>query len=296
MNWARGPQIGTRGICVGLNGRIYVRKNTNEGPFSVEIFNPDGTLRESDFLKGLGWADCGIGVDAKGNIYVGANLKPAKQPFPKPFMGKIPAKGWAWWRKGKREVPWHYMYLYPYLFHWGSVFKFPPSGGAIYGNSQAKSRKDRSHPNANLSNAPPEAVSYRSAYLGREVKVAGALWHYQGFGNIPSSQDGPGPDPGCVCWNSRLAVDLYGRVFAANVFRFSVEMLDTNGNQIGRIGRYGNADSAGPKSKVPEPEIAFAWPAYVSVAGGKLYVSDPSNRRVTVVRFDHAAADEVRLP
>jgi len=91
-------------------------------------------------------------------------------------------------------------------------------------------------------------------------------------------------------------VDAYGRVFAPNVFRFCVETLDTNGNHLGRIGRYGNSDNAGPGSRRPEPEIAFAWPAFVSTAGGKVYVSDSTNRRITVVRFDHAAEGECRIP
>ena len=97
-------------------------------------------------------------------------------------------------------------------------------------------------------------------------------------------------DPACVCMGMRLDVDEYGRVFAPNVFRFSVEMLDTNGNQVARIGRFGNADSAGPRSPVPEPEIAFAWPAFVDYADGKLYVSDSVNRRVTVVKLGYQAS------
>jgi hypothetical protein len=85
-------------------------------------------------------------------------------------------------------------------------------------------------------------------------------------------------------------------------------MLDSNGNQIARIGRYGNADSpstgsgsraeprdAGPGNVVPEPEIAFAWPAFVSTAREKVFVSDSVNCRVTVVRLDHAAEATVDL-
>ena len=70
-------------------------------------------------------------------------------------------------------------------------------------------------------------------------------------------------------------------------------MVDPAGNRIARVGAYGNADSAGPKSKVPEPEIAFAWPTECDYAeaDGKLYVSDSVNRRVVVVRFDAAAAE-----
>ena len=61
-------------------------------------------------------------------------------------------------------------------------------------------------------------------------------------------------------------------------------MLDTNGNHIARIGRYGNADDTGP-------EIHFAWPAFVDEAGGKLYVSDSVNRRVMIVRLAYAAEE-----
>ena len=82
-------------------------------------------------------------------------------------------------------------------------------------------------------------------------------------------------------------------MFAPDCFRFSVLQLDSAGNQIARIGRYGNADDVG---KEGGPDIAFAWPAFISVADGTLYVCDPVNRRITVVRFDYAAGAEAKLP
>ena len=261
----------------------------------IDVFGPDGKLKKGGLIDGRGYGDCGVGVDPAGNVYVGANVKPGDKPFPQAFMGKVPAKGWTWWKQ-PREAPWSYTYYNAYLFHWGSVLKFPPAGGAFYGHPWEGEKVEQAPPTFSVAGAPAGAASYRSAYLGREVKVAGALWRYGGFGIIPSSSDGLLPDPGCVCHNARLAVDEYGRVFVPNVFRFSVEMLDTNGNQLSRIGRYGNTDSAGPGSKVPEPEIAFAWPAFVSAAGGKLYVSDSVNRRVVVVRFEPSAAEECELP
>jgi hypothetical protein len=138
-------------------------------------------------------------------------------------------------------------------------------------------------------------VPYKLGYLSRDAWVRGALWRYHGYAPCPTGGLNWG-DPGCTCWNARLAVDGFGRVFVPDVFRFSVEMLDTSGNHVARIGRYGNADSAGPESKIPEPEIAFAWPAFTAVAGGKLYVSDTVNRRVTVVRFDPADQAECPVP
>ena len=72
-----------------------------------------------------------------------------------------------------------------------------------------------------------------------------------------------------------------------NPFRFTVEMLDTAGNRLDRIGSYGNADSEG---------IGFVWPVCPSWARGKLYVLDQQNRRVTAVRFDYAAQATCAVP
>ena len=280
-----GPDMGLQGHCVDLQGNIYVIRSSNYGDpgtygARVDVFGPDGTARTRDLIDGLGYGDCGLAVDPAGNVYVGANVK--KQAYPQAFMSLLPQKPWAWWRRGKRPPPWHYMFMNPYLFYWGSVFKFPPKGGAFYGHPYERKTTKPIPAVFSVKAAPKDAVSYRSAYLGREIKVAGAMWSYQGVGIIPSSSDGPRPDPGCVCLTSRLAVDRYGRVFAPDVFRFSVQMLDTDGRHIARIGRYGNTDDRGP-------DIRFAWPAFVSVAGDKLYVCDSANGRVSIIRFDYAA-------
>ena len=294
-----GPDIGLRGHCVALNGDIYLLRS-NKWPGGVvnrvDVFGPDGAPKKRDLIDGLQAGDCGIGVDAAGNVYVGVNVKPKDQPLAKPFAGNVPADPWDWWRfdrQGPREVPWCYPYQNTYLDHMGSVLKFGPAGGKLYGlATKPKAEKGKPEPPtpalADAGNAPAGAATFWSGSLKKEARVAGALWRYGGVGPIPASDFGWG-DPGCICWNSRLAVDLYGRVFAPNVFRFCVDMLDTNGNRIARIGRYGNSDSAGPGSPVPEPAIAFAWPAYVDAAGGKIFVSDPSNRRITVVRLEWQA-------
>lgn len=301
-----GPNLGIPGIAVGANGDIYVMRTSNYGGVGtyggrVDVFGPDGKPKKDNLIDGLGYADCGLGVDAAGNVYVASNVKPAGQPFPPAFMGKVPANGWTWWEGSEREIPWRYTYYNPYLFNWGSVFKFGPSGGAFYGfNAAAGAPGNKGYgvPAAvdSVTNAPAGASSYRTAYLQHEIREAGAQWRYAGCGIVPASGDGVMPDPGCVCHNSHLAVDPYGRVYVPDVFRFSVELLDTAGNQIARIGRYGNADSAGTGSKVPAPEIAFAWPAHVSVAAGKVFVADGSNSRISVIAFDHATEAACPLP
>ena len=71
-----------------------------------------------------------------------------------------------------------------------------------------------------------------------------------------------------------------------NHFRFTVEMLDTAGNRLDRIGRYGNVDD---QTKGPGSDIPMVWPICPSWARGKLYVLDQVNRRVSVVHFEYAA-------
>jgi hypothetical protein len=263
----------------------------------VDVYGPDGRLKREAVLARVVHGSSGLAVDRAGNLYLGSNLKPAEgSPLPADFAGKAPATGWVWWRRGKREVPWCYPYSNPYLYHWGSVVKFPPDGGEFFGGrSKHELESDKKAGKAPDPEPPPGTPRYRTGYLNLDVWVKGALWRRQGFSPIPPSGLNWG-DPSCTCWTARLAVDDYGRVLAPNVFRFAVEMLDANGNLVVRIGRYGNADSAGPGSRVPEPAIAFAWPAFVAAAGGRLYVSDCANRRVAVVRFDHATTTVCAVP
>jgi hypothetical protein len=56
---------------------------------------------------------------------------------------------------------------------------------------------------------------------------------------------------------------------------------------IARLGRYGNAD---------DPGLSLAWGAYVSAAGGKLFISDMANRRASVVRLAPTVALSAVVP
>jgi hypothetical protein len=294
-----GPNIGMRGIEVAPNGDTYVFRSNNYGlkggrAAVVDCFGADGKHKKR-VVDGLGHGDCGLGVDARGNVYVGVNVRPAASPLPPALKGQVPAKGWRDWRRGKRERPWSLTYYNPYLFHLGSVMKFPPSGGTMWGNRPNGIRNKTPRDIWDPKKAPAGAVTYKSAYLHKTIKVQGAAWRYPECGIVPASDLNWG-DPCCMCMTSDLDADPYGRVYVPNCARFTVDRLDTAGNLIERVGGYGNADSAGPKSRVPKPEIGFVSPANVDVAGDKLYVSDWVNQRITVVRFDWAAEKVCRVP
>lgn len=277
-----GVELGLRGHCLAPNGDLYVIRSSNVGegvgkgiPAVVDVFGPDGAPKKTPLINNMGHGDCGLGVDAAGSVYLGANLRDKAKPYPDWAMGQVPATGWVWW-KAPREGLWNLPYYNPYLYHWGSIFKFGPEGGAFYGNAIPGAQ-----PVLPVAGAPADAMSLWSGYLAKEVKVAGAKWRYAGFGPVPTSDVNWG-DPACICMTSRLAADEYGRVYVPDPFRFTVHMLDTAGNLITEIGTYGNMDDAGPT-------ISFCWPAFVCEAGGRIYVTDSNNRRVTAVRFDHAA-------
>jgi hypothetical protein len=291
---AYGPNMGLRGHCIAPNGDLYVRRSPGHAEIStVDVWSPDGTLKKAGLVSGAGSGDSGIGVDNRGNVYLGMNLKPANEPIPPDFAPFVPAENWGYYRKGKRQPPWSYLYANPYLFHMGAIFKFGPQGGQIYGNFSGKP----ADPALALTNAPADAVPYKSGYLNWNVKMVGAQWRYPGIGIIPHSFDGFTGDDGCECLQSLLDADPYGRVYAPSAFYSSIEMVDAAGNRIARIGAYGNADSAGPGSRVPNPEIALAWPSRCDYAeaDGKLYIADSVNRRVVIVRFDAAASETCAL-
>jgi sugar lactone lactonase YvrE len=303
--WARskGPSVGDRGHVIAPNGDLYIIKMPQYGPGRIDVHGPDGKLKKEGLVLDLPHGSSGLAVDRDGNIYVGTNLRPAAgELFPHGFDGQAPADPWVWWRT-RREAPWCYPHFNTYLYHWGAVLKFGPAGGRCWSWDAAKGVKPP--------DVPAGATEYRSGYLNLKVAVDGALWRYAGYGPVPTSGLNWG-DPSCTCVNARMALDGYGRLFAPDVFRFSVEMIDAAGNQIARIGRYGNADdgirnaergmrndetgitgssTGSPDSalRIPNSAIHFAWPAFVSAGSEKIYVSDSANRRVTVVKFEYAA-------
>lgn len=290
--WIGNINIGARGVTVSPAGDIFLmRAGGEKGVQSrLEVYGMDGKLKKSALVDGLGIGDCGIGVDIAGNLYMGVNVKPADQPLPAEFQGKVPAANWlcwAQWTHPYRSAPWYYSMRNEYLYHLGAVMKFGPEGGIFYGRGSMNYNSARNGAAINkLDNAPDGTTEYLSGYLYQRVRVSGAEWRYAGMSVVPSSERMWG-DPACVCVGSRLSVDGFGRVYVPKCMNFNIDVLDTAGNRLLRVGEYGNADDT--------DGVKLAWPAFVSAAGDRLFISDSVNRRVAVVKIGYAVDNEVAV-
>ncbi|MCX7804344.1 MAG: hypothetical protein N3A38_04045 [Planctomycetota bacterium] len=145
----------------------------------------------------------------------------------------------------------------------GSVVKFGPNGG---GYVAARGEKP--------------GIEWKGGLM---AFVEGGLMACTGL----APQPGRG---GCVCKEARFDVDGWGRLYIPNALEYCVRIVDNAGNEIAKFGYYGNPDSRGPDSAMPEPDIAFGWPMAVSaghIHKGRIFVADTLNHRVARLEVRH---------
>ena len=175
----------------------------------------------------------------------------------------------------------------------GTLMKFRPGKGRIITSSQ-ETEVPLSEPS--WPKRPPDVVS---AMQG-SAWVEGAEWLYGGVG-----YGGKNRGVGCACWNARFALDYFGRSFAPELDRYSVAVLDSGGNLILRLGRYGNVEDGKPlhaEGGPPSPrpiggdEVALFHGAYLATdTDRRLFIADPGNARILSVRLDYHATERVAL-
>jgi hypothetical protein len=97
----------------------------------------------------------------------------------------------------------------------------------------------------------------------------------------------------CSCYHSKFDTDPYGRTFMPRAYAYHVQVVDTNGNRICQIGRFGNADK--PAMKPGDNDIGFGQCSYLTTVSDKwLYIADDTNMRIIRVKLGYHA--EKRLP
>jgi len=192
-------------------------------------------------------------VDPQGNVYVAVGVRPGTHTVPTELQGRV--------REGANDPDCvNGVNSYPMIY--GSIIKFGPQGGTIFEKAGG--------------------IHCNYAY-GKPIDVKGAKWIRAGI-SVASSWATPKRTPGttisCLCENPCMDVDEFGRTFYPDAGRARIAVLDTAGNSIRTIGRYGNPDSTG---------LSFWWPQAVAVDDSHVYVGDRLNRRIVAARLTYEA-------
>jgi len=109
--------------------------------------------------------------------------------------------------------------------------------------------------------------------------VDGAEWMYAGLS--------PAVPAGCSCPSTRLHLDWFKRVYIPEGYRHSIGIVDTNGNLIMHLGRYGNLDDA-LKVKPGAEDIPLTMPRFISGTDNYLAFDDWGERLVVLKLDCHA--------
>jgi hypothetical protein len=146
-----------------------------------------------------------------------------------------------------------------------------------------------------LPSRPPDllALDYMDeAYMGKGswCWVENAEWIYAGAGPITSV--------GCSCPRQHLGLDWYKRVYLPEAYRHSIGILDTNGNLIMHLGRYGNFDDApGGKNGAGAggEDIGMLSVRFISATDNYLVYSDWSEK-IIVLKLAYHVEESVQIP
>jgi len=181
-----------------------------------------------------------------------------------------------------------------------TLMKFRPKKGRIVGTHKRAvpvPMTDEQTPKR-----PPDLLGGGKPGL-RKAWVEGAEWFYGGVGY--NGEHHKNPDYGCDCCFSSFDLDYFARSFVPEVDHYSVAVLDTNGNLILRMGRYGNVDDGVPLVSAGGPtsprslggdEIAlFHAPHLATHTDRRLFIADVGNERIVSVKLDYHANERVAL-
>ena len=154
---------------------------------------------------------------------------------------------------------------------YGTLIKFQSQGGKYPIGKIVRGKEP----------APAGAIQLSNGY------ALGALWAYGGV---------TGQSEGCSCHHQRFDMDPWARAWIPSGHLFSVVVLDSNGNRIVRLGRYGNVDDTEADVRAKQDGLRFAWVRAVAASDTSLYVADTGNGRILKAAISYAAEETVPLP
>jgi len=177
----------------------------------------------------------------------------------------------------------------------GTLFKVKPGKARFLATRATIPLKGATRPKR-----PPDL---RKGDIGRSWLV-NVEWIRGGVGMDTKCLNSASRDCHCV-GTSRFDLDYFARSFVPEIDRNSVLVLDANGNQVLRIGTYGNVDDGVPLVGAGGPakprsvggdEVALFWGNHVAThTDHRLFIADPGNGRILSVKLGYHAEERVRL-
>ena len=270
--WAGGKSTSLKGYRMRqfFPGQAYL------GSGALLMYDQAGQIKSNDVVGGLPRVSAGCRLDLQGNVYVGIPM--AKLVDGKPVAGH-------------------------------SLVKFSPAGGRLMENGPGVPIPLTDPPKRPADFKPLMSVNpdhddkgpHGEMGYGDQAWGEGMLWSFGGYF--------PFNDTKCVCLNGRFDLDFFARSFVPESYRNSVAVVDSNGNFILRLGRYGNQDEGNPNIRNteedkeaksvssglratssglrPSADIRIAHCRYVAVNDQRLFLNDVVNKRVVSVRLDY---------
>jgi len=282
---------------------------------AIDRYSPAGKMLRQRVVYELSHGAAGPAVDIKGNIYVTDNVgRKIGQLYEDDIAENLPSwvphydVDWDKIRKGEPIALGYEKFVQnPLIRSVGTLYKFGPEGGgllfrAAWGEyKQYMPEPDPKNPTAGkyldwgfpFKPKPTSPATHWSATWIAPDKLHGMYprwqdgvhWEFLGVGPVWGRYNKG--HSSCVCGNSRISVDDFGRVYAPAAHRSTVRMIDTAGNEVLRIGRWGNMDSYGPQSPVPDPEIPLMFPSATALSKNALFITEWRHARILKVRLHY---------
>jgi len=163
---------------------------------------------------------------------------------------------------------------------------------------------------------PPEMRPKRKPDLvgrGGTTWVENAEWFYGGVGFAGFNMRGHGG--GCACWFARFKLDYFARSIAPEPHQYRVAVIDSAGNLITHIGKYGNEQDGvplvqpkrfrkgaghvsrpGSRRSIGGDEVALVHACFVGThTDRRIFIADYGNNRIVSVKLDYHATERVHL-
>ncbi len=246
--------------------RIYPGRVVNSTSPCIHIWDKHGQLKVEDAIPGVGQTD-GISMDRNGAIYV----------------MHAPTKVY----NNKR-----------YFNHMSqTLMKVRP------GDNRGKVVSSSGSPiTLGEESAPKRAPDVQSTRHGR-AWIQESDWQYGGVGFAGFNMIGHGG--GCACWFSRFKLDYFARSIAPEPYQYRVAVVDSAGNLILRIGKYGNVEDGTPIHKQDGPgnlrsiggdEVSLMHACFVGThTDRRIFISDLGNQRIVSVKLNYHTEERISL-